>query len=52
MPGPTPQHPEEFKQEAVKLYRSSGRSFSEVSSELGISEESLSSTLAICRWKG
>lgn len=41
MPGPTPRYPGEFKQEAVKLYRSSGRSFSEVSSELGISEESL-----------
>lgn len=41
MPGPTPRYPQEFKQEAVKLYRSSGRSFSEVSSELGISEESL-----------
>lgn len=41
MPGPTPRYPQKFKQEAVKLYRSSGRAFSEVSSELGISEESL-----------
>lgn len=41
MPGPTPRYPQEFKQGAVKLYRSASRSFSEVSSELGISEESL-----------
>jgi transposase len=41
VPGPTPRYPQEFKQEAVKLYRFASRSFSEVSSELGISAESL-----------
>lgn len=41
VPGPTPRYPAEFKEEAVRLYRSSRRSFSEVASELGISEETL-----------
>jgi transposase len=41
VPGPTPHYPPEFKQEAVRLFRSSERSFSEVAKELGISDESL-----------
>lgn len=41
MPGPTPRYPAEFKEEAVRLYHSSERSFSEVARELGVSEQSL-----------
>jgi transposase len=41
VPGPTPHYPPEFKAEAVRLFRSSGRSFPEVAKELGISDESL-----------
>jgi transposase len=41
VPGPTPHYPPEFKQEALRLFRSSERSFSEVAKELGISDESL-----------
>jgi len=37
----SPQHPPEFKAEALPLYRSSGRSVSEVARELGISPETL-----------
>ncbi len=41
MPGATPQYPPEFKAEAIRLYRSSDRSISEVARELGISPETL-----------
>lgn len=45
MPGATPQYPPEFKAEALlralRLYRSSDRSVSEVARELGISPETL-----------
>ncbi len=41
MPGPTPHYPPEFKREAVKLYRSSGRSIPKVAEALGIASESL-----------
>lgn len=41
MPGATPQYPPEFRAEALRLYRSSDRSVSEVARELGISPETL-----------
>lgn len=43
MPGPTPHYPPEFRQEAVELYRSSGKkkSIPKIAEELGISSESL-----------
>ena len=41
MPGPTPQYPPEFKAEAIRLVRSSGRSIPQIAKELGISDNSL-----------
>ncbi len=41
MPGPTPQYPPEFKAEAIRLVRSSGRSIAQIAKELGISDNSL-----------
>jgi transposase len=43
VPGPTPHYPPEFRQEAVELYRSSGKkkSIPKIAEELGISSESL-----------
>ena len=41
MPGPTPHYPPEFKQEAVQLYRSSGKSIPKMAEELGIASESM-----------
>lgn len=41
MPGATPQYPPEFKQEAIRLVRSSGRSIPQVAKELGVSDNSL-----------
>ena len=41
MPGPTPHYPPEFKQEAVRLYRSSDKSIPKMAEELGIASESL-----------
>jgi len=40
MPGPTPHYPPEFKQEAVRLCRSSNRSIPKMAEELGIASES------------
>jgi transposase len=39
--GAKPQYPLEFKTEAIRLVRSSGRSISEVAKELGVSGNSL-----------
>jgi len=41
MPRGRPPYPLEFRSEAVRLYRSSGKTLKEISSELGISLESL-----------
>jgi transposase len=41
VPGPTPHYPQEFKREAVQLYRTSDKSISRVAEELGVSTESL-----------
>ena len=41
MPGPTPHYPPDFKKEAVKLYRSSGKSIPKMAEDLGIASESL-----------
>ena len=41
MPKTRPPYPPEFKTEAVRLYRSSGRPLSEIANDLGCSVESL-----------
>jgi transposase len=41
MPRTRPQYPPEFRADAVRLYRSSGKSLKVVSSELGVSLEAL-----------
>jgi transposase len=41
VPGPTPHYPPEFKREAVRLVRSSGRSIPQIAKELGVSDNSL-----------
>ena len=41
MPGTTPRYPPEFKSEAVRMVRSSGKSISQIAKELGISGNSL-----------
>jgi transposase len=41
MPNPHPPYPPEFRAEAVKLYRGSGKSLKVISSELGVSLETL-----------
>ncbi len=41
MPNPRPPYPPEFRSEAVRLYRSSGKSLKAVADELGISLETL-----------
>ena len=43
MPGATPQYPPEFKQEAIRLVRSSDRSIPQIAKELGVSYNSLRS---------
>jgi transposase-like protein len=43
VPGPTPHYPPEFKKEAVKLYRSSGKSIPKMAEDLVIASESLRS---------
>jgi transposase len=44
MPGATPSYPPEFKQEAVRLVRSSpNRSVAQIARELGVSDNSLRS---------
>ena len=43
MPKGKPPYPKEFRDEAVRLYRSSGRSLREVSEDLAVSIESLRS---------
>jgi transposase len=41
VPNPRPPYPPEFRSEAVRLYRSSGKSLKAVADELGISLETL-----------
>jgi transposase len=41
VPGATPQYPQEFKREAVRLVRSSGRPISQIAKELGVSDNTL-----------
>jgi transposase len=41
VPGATPHYPPEFKAEAIRLVRSSGRSIPQIAKELGISDNSL-----------
>jgi transposase len=41
MPNPRPPYPPEFREEAVRLYRESGRSLNSVCKDLGISLETL-----------
>jgi transposase len=41
VPNPHPPYPPEFRAEAVRLYRDSGKSLSAVSKDLGVSLESL-----------
>jgi len=41
MPGKTPRYSEEFRQDAVALVGSSGRTVTEVARDLGVSPESL-----------
>jgi putative transposase len=41
VPGTKPQYPPQFKTEAVRLVRSSGRSISQIARELGVSSNSL-----------
>jgi transposase len=41
VPGAKPQYPPEFKAEAVRLVRSSGRSIPQIAKELGVSDNSL-----------
>lgn len=41
MPNPHPPYPPEFRVEVVRLYRSSGKSLKVISTELGISLETL-----------
>lgn len=43
MPNPRPPYPPEFRAEAVRLYRSSGKSLKAVCDDLGISLETLRS---------
>ena len=43
MPNPRPPYPPEFRAEAVRLYRSSGKSLKAVCTDLGISLETLRS---------
>jgi transposase len=44
MPGATPRYPPEFKQEAIRLVRSSpNRSVAQIARELGVSDNSLRS---------
>lgn len=43
MPRTRPPYPPEFRAEAVRLVRVSGRSISQVARELGVSQQSLSS---------
>lgn len=41
MPPTRPAYPSEFKAEAVRLYRNSGRSLKEIAGDLGVSTNSL-----------
>lgn len=41
MPNPKPPYPAEFREEAVRIYHASGRSLNAVSTDLGISLETL-----------
>jgi transposase len=41
MPNPKPPYPREFREEAVRIYRESGRSLKSVCTDLGISLETL-----------
>ena len=43
MPNPHPPYPPEFRAEAVRLYRSSGKSLKVIATELGVSLEALRS---------
>jgi len=41
VPNPRPPYPPEFRAEAVRLIRSSGKPLSQISKDLGVSEQSL-----------